>query len=148
MERTKAYDEVIEAVAVKYDERAMALLKRISAMLELHGMAVDEPFQMWDDNFRWATMVWREVGDVRDPESGVDITVEIAESQAYGDDPEYGINFGLDIVEYGGRILGGLVPYNYTDQCWVDARDEDSVEARWLLLEQADIGEIPALVMS
>ncbi len=148
VERTKEYDELIEAVAMKYEERAMALLKRIGAMLALHSMAVDEPWQMFGDDYRWSMMVWREVGDVRDPESGVDITIEIAESQAYGDDPEYGINFGLDIVEYGGRILGGLSPYNYTDQCWVDARDEDAVEERWLLLEQAHIGEIPSLVMS
>jgi hypothetical protein len=42
-----------------------------------------------------------------------------------------GLTFRLDVVEYGGRIICGYTPYNYTEKCWVDANDAEAVKTRW-----------------
>lgn len=59
-----------------------------------------------------------------------------------------GVNFGLDIVEYGGIILGGLAPFNYSPEVWVDSRNPDAVLARWHVFEDADISDIPDLIIT
>jgi hypothetical protein len=48
------------------------------------------------------------------------------------DDGIYGQhgNFVLDIVEEGGRIVGGITPYNYSDDVWVDYSDDAEWDQR------------------
>lgn len=48
-----------------------------------------------------------------------------------------GINFRLDIVENGGRQIGGMTPFNYSDECWVDATSQEAMDARWTLFDEA-----------
>lgn len=143
---TQTYDEIIEAVAKKYEARTMTILRAIRDEVRACGMASDdEPFDLIGDDYNWGIRVWRTLDKSCD-ENCIDIRLEIAEARDYdGDEDCFGINFGIDIVEWGGRILGGLSPYNYTDECWVDARDEDAVEERFAILEQADITGIPDL---
>lgn len=95
------------------------------------GLACDGPADMTDEEHRWSVLV-RQVGG--DEEDGVDVTVTVLESEVRGDE-EGGVNFGLDVVSYGGAIVGGFVPYNYTPDVWVDAADSDAVEARWRLFD-------------
>lgn len=164
MEATER-ESLIEAVKDKYGERIMKLLQGISEVVTDAGMVSDDAGEMHDDTYRWVLTVWRTEAD-REPYStvgannsgvdpdkklpnydkSVDLTFEIAEASTYGDDPEDGINFSLDIVENGGRIIGGMTPFNYTDQCWVPASDSDAVEERFLLMEKADASDIPYLI--
>lgn len=154
--RDETYEKVIEALAKTYGPRALALLKRIGEVCEEAGFVVEpEPGDLSADDYRWALSVCRPGAHSPVPEppnhwdkDAIDISVEIAEASEYGDEDHdgYGLNFALDIVEYGGRILGGLTPYNYTDECWVDARDSEAVEARWKLLEDTCLDEIPYLI--
>lgn len=139
------YNAIIEKIAEKYSPRAMALLKRIRERLEMEGLTCHNPFKMFDDYYRWSMMVHRHEGDHAD-EDGVDITVEIAEERDYDDSEGFGINFGMDIVEYGGIILGGMQPYNYTPQVWVPATDPLAVEARWMLIEDADYSHLADMI--
>jgi hypothetical protein len=142
------YVEVVTAIAHRYSPRIMAVLEEIRTVLVAAEptWTAEGPFEMFDDEFRW------ELG-VRLPAEAqsVGLTIDLCEAPGYGDDQScggYGMSFGLDIVAEGGRILGGLRPFNYTNQCWVDARNEAAVAERWSLLEKADIGGIRGLITS
>lgn len=142
-------DDVLERLyEMVYKPKMEALLGRIREVCNESGLIADEPFDMSGDDYKWAMRVWRSQADkdADDDEKSVDVSVEIAESREYDGENEYGINFGVDIVEWGGRMLGGFTPFNYTDRCWVDSRDTDSVSERWQLLEDADLDEIPTLI--
>ncbi len=140
----QTYDvRVIEAVAQEYEPKIRAFLERLRGQLHDLGYDTTDVIDLTDDEFRWSVST-TEDGAVGD--DCVDFTLEIAEAKSYGDDPETGINFGLTIVEYGGRILGQLQPYNFTPEVWVDARDKDAIAARWQIFDNADLSEIGGLM--
>src|SRR5690349_16462472 len=100
----------------EYGPRALALLERMRAVCIEAGLhCPDEPFDFSSDDIRWCLKVFR-TPDENDYDNLVDVTIELAEAHEYGDEPVDGANWGLDIVEWGGRILGGLTPFNYTPQ--------------------------------
>jgi hypothetical protein len=140
------YSSVMEKVAEAYKPLAMALLRKIRIILENENLITHDPFDMSDDMYRWVMVVHRHPGD-HAADDGVDITVEIAEKRDYGNPEGFGINFGVGIVEYGGLILGGIAPYNFTPQCWVDSRDDKAVKARWKLIENADYSGLPDMII-
>jgi ABC-type transport system substrate-binding protein len=141
------YDEQVTAVKDRYAERIVKVLEGIRATLQEAGYTVDEPADFSGDDYRWTMLVYVESkpGDDKFADGDIDITLQIAESMQH-DGTEDGINFALDIVEVGGRIRGGLTPYNYTGDVWVDVGDDDSVEDRFAIFEQADPYDIVALV--
>lgn len=138
------YDDSVEVLAKTYGERVLALLARVRDELVKEGFTIAcEPGEMFGDDYRWSLLVQRP--DTDDEDNRVDITVQIAESRDY-DGYDGGVSFTLDLVEWGGRILGGLAPYNYTDQCWVPMGRADEVEQRWSILEDSDVSTIPDLI--
>lgn len=71
----------------------------------------------------------------------IDVNLAMVFASSYGETGptcEEGVTFRIDIVEHGGRILGGCCPDNYTDACWVDANDKEAVEKRWQQLIPAE----------
>ncbi len=64
-------------------------------------------------------------------ETCLDVALKLIDSGEY-DTGEYDVrgNVILDLVEYGGRIVGGISPYNYTDRVWVDYNDLDEFTRR------------------
>lgn len=129
------YADTMEAIAKQYNDRILAMLEAMRGALAEAGYTSVEPFQMWDDNYRWAFATHNADGVVGS--GSADFTVSIAEQHDYeGEESPAGINWGLDIVAYGGLILGGLSPYNYTDQVWVDSADADAVLERYTLLHK------------
>lgn len=133
----------------EYGPRVLDFLEKIRAEVVKGGeWDADEPHDVSGDDYQWSLVVWPKDNGYAGSENCVDISVELAEAASYGDDEVFdgrGVNWGLSVVEYGGQILGALTPYNYTDQCWVDASDE-AVEDRWRLIEGADVGEIVGLL--
>jgi hypothetical protein len=125
-----------ETIKEKYEHRILAVLNRIAETLREAGYGVDEPVDMSCDEYWWSLLVH---GD--SDEDTIDISFKICESEQY-DGEEGGVNFALDIVEMGGRILGGLCPFNYTDRCWVDRSDEEAVEERFAIFEEANPDDI------
>lgn len=144
--RDEAYDKLMESVAAEYGPKALDLLKAVASICEEGGLAVSEPYDLSTDDYRWAMRAWRGLDRTQDEDS-VDITVEIAEEREYEGGDGYGLNFGLDIVEWGGRLLGGCAPYNYTSLVWVDARYPGELADRWSLLENVDLHAIPGLIL-
>jgi hypothetical protein len=125
-----------EAIKGKYEQRILAVLNRIAETLRKAGYTVDDPVDLSCDQYSWLLLVHGD-GD----QDTIDISFKICESEQY-DGEEGGVNFALDIVEWGGRILGGLTPFNYTDRCWVDRSDEEAVEERFAIFEEADPADI------
>lgn len=141
------YNDAVERLAKDFGDRALKLLREIAELLTSEGFTlVHEPSEMFGDDYRWSMVVRRPDAPEASEDDLVDLTVELAEADEYeGDDARGGINWGLDIVEYGGRILGGLTPFNYTDKCWVPMGHSGAVEERFAILEAADISDIPSL---
>lgn len=146
-----SYDAIMESISVRHHDAIMGLLRRVRDELRSEGFYVEsQPGTMHSDDYSWALGVWRTALAylAKDWTNAIDITVKLNEAPTFGDDEAFdgfGMNWSLDIVETGGRILGGLSPYNYTDLVWVDARDEDAVSDRLQLLLDADVSAIPDL---
>lgn len=141
---------VLEAVRERYDKRINDLLIDLVERLEREGYVIGAPFTMHDDVFRWTIdgHTSKRAHADNDDTQRFDLTFEVPEANVYGEDSFYGINFGINIVENGGAIIGGLSPYNFTDDIWVDARDDDAVEARFKLIEDADREEAVSVIIN
>lgn len=122
----------------KYEKRIMAILVRIADVLRAAGFRVEGPWDLSSDDYWWAMLA--DVEGVK-----VDVSFKICESEQC-DGVKGGVNFALDIVEEGGRIIGGLTPFNYTDRCWVSRKDRQAIEERFRILEQAGENDIPPLL--
>lgn len=83
---------------------------------------------------------WREMDD-----DDVDINMGPAISEEC-DGEKNGVNFVCHIGTVGGRILGGLTPFNYTKDVWVPRNDEEAVERRFELLASADPSSLVDIV--
>lgn len=88
---------------------------------------------MTDAEVRWCVLV-RPAGSNPGDDVGVDVSITILESEEC-DGSEGGCNFGLDLVEYGGIVVGGMVPFNFTEQVWIPREDADAVRARWAIFD-------------
>jgi len=117
------------------------LEKRIIRKLEdIRNHALERGFDctnvadMCDDVYRWSILISPKNANVE--EHGVDVTIHIAESEHH-DGEENGCNFMLDIVAYGGAVIGGCAPYNFTSQVWVPRDDWAAVDARWRIFDNS-----------
>lgn len=135
------YSEILEGVKYRYGIKALILLSKIRDYLTANGYAVLSPYAMCDDTYQWSMTVLR-VPEPEHDRDKIDITVEIPEERDYEDPEGYGINFGMEITEHGGKFLGRFEPYNFTPECWVDARNLEAVAERWQLLENPELESI------
>jgi hypothetical protein len=138
-----------EQVKDKYTGRIMAVMNRIRTELQAAGFTVDEPWSSDCDDYRWEMVVHMADtpagAETKVHDDDLDIAFKICESQEY-DGTDAGVNFAVDIVQFGGRMLGGLCPFNYSEDVWVPLDNEDAIEQRFRIMEQADTSEIPSLV--
>lgn len=133
--------EITDTYEATYGPKIKKILEEVRAEALERGLLCDEPFDMTDEDVRWSALV-QPAGTTEDEESGADVNITVAESEHW-DGHEGGVNFILDVVGVGGQIIGGLAPYNYTDDCWVPREDEDAVERRWALFSNGcDAGAI------
>lgn len=143
----EAYNEHMEKIAAEYGPRALRLLERIRTLLHDNGFTCTQAQDFSSDDYRYSFVARHD--EVEGEDAAADITVEIAEQRQYdGDTAPWGLNFGIDITRIDGLMIGGMTPYNYTEQCWVDSTDAEAVAERWSLLEAADIAEVPGLILA
>lgn len=137
MDDTLDRNAVMEQIKDDYDERIMAKLEQIRQDALATGWTAGPSYRMHDDDYRWSFACWPTAERDSNDAGTIDCTIEIGEASGYGDDDQpFGMSFRLDVVEYGGVILGQFAPYNYTPEVWVDGRDAAAVEERWLHIEQ------------
>ena len=136
----------IDKINDKFKVQIAIILAGIAEALREDGWKVGEVCDMSCDDYRYSILASQYDADPSElNEDDVDITFEICESEEY-DGTENGVNFAVQVVTVGGRIIGGLTPYNYTDRCWVDAGDAEAVEERFNILAQADPSEMVCLL--
>ena len=125
------YEQKVEVVKARYEERIVALLERVRHDLDAESFEVGEQvYTLHDDELRWAITVNRPGGE------RTDVTFEISESLAY-EGNEDGINFSVTIVRESGTVMGQNVPYNFSDEVWVSLDDAEATEARFKIVEDA-----------
>jgi hypothetical protein len=141
MNGTLADDIYVAAVEALYEQefrpRMVKLLTRWADAAKAEGYDVSGPYDLSDDDFRWCVTL--RGNGIPEEDEAVDVSLEIAESLEYEGSID-GINFGLDIVAYGGEVIGGLTPYNYSDHCWVPLDEPEQLSGRLKIIEDADIG--------
>lgn len=134
-----------EQIKEKYEPRIIALLTAMRTALLEYDLHVESPWLMEDEEFSWWMLVQTEAQHNAEELDGIDVRFTILESEHW-DGEKNGVNFGIDITSVGGSIVGGLTPYNYTDEVWVSRDDEDAVEERFVLLETADTADAAELI--
>lgn len=127
--------EAMDKVGERYQPKMKEALEEIRKEALERGYSCCEPYDLSDQTYRWSMLIKPPGMDPDEPNAGVDVTLEIAESFAYDSDPGdvNGVNFSLDVVEYGGQIVSGFQPYNFTPLVWVPESDRDAIEERWTL---------------
>lgn len=139
-----------EEIQDKYADRVVAILSAISLEIQAEDptLVLGEVYDLGCDDYRWSFNVCgADQADAAEHEpQGVDVTFVICESERY-EGEEKGVNFAVEIVGVQGEIVGGITPYNYTDQCWVSRDDADAVEERFRVVEQAPAYEAAHLVI-
>lgn len=123
-----------------FRQRMVDLLQEWKHALTVNDYTVSGPHDMTGDEYCWYLAV--EGNGLGEP---VDVSLEFSESASYGDGTE-GAAFGIEIVAHSGRIIGGMQPFNYTDECWVPVNRPRELSDRLAMIEQADVGDGIALI--
>lgn len=128
----------MERIAKKYEERIKAGIKDVREELEGSGWIVSDIEERHDDDYCWNIVVRRSSHDLHEDSSDdfINIDFNIVKSE-YHDGEVGGMNFSVDICTVGGKVIGGIVPGNYTEDCWVPRNNEDLVSARFRIIEEA-----------
>ena len=122
----------IDRVKRKYEPLILQTMKSWADRARAAGWIADDPFEMTDDCYSWHTG-WSYSADDKDGNPEFDISVTIAESGPYSGDRtpkgnSIGITIIMDVIAYGGQIVGGFSPYNYTPRVWTS--DPEEIESR------------------
>jgi hypothetical protein len=126
----------------KYGERALKVLRAIAEdVRKKTGLTVEDPADWSIDEFHWGMDVKYGKGE----EDRIDVTLHVCESNS-SDGSKGGVTFRIDAVDYGGELVGGFSPYNYTEEVWVPRRDEQAVEERFKLFEEHGISGWPETI--
>lgn len=139
--------EQINTIKTEYEPRVLSVLNRWRASFKAHGWDAGEPFDMHDECYSWGLAVYPngETDDLQEPDDLIDVRFTIAESGPYAGDrneagDSEGINVLVDVVAWGGQIVGGFSPYNYTTRVWTD--DPEEWADRFRAFERIDAEEL------
>ncbi len=142
---TKEYEERVEQIKDAHEGAILRILEGMRKALVEAGFDACEPYEMSDSTYQWWMSVYLAGSDSEQHEDDIDIIFEISESLAYQGTLE-GVNFSISVTTVGGEIIGGLTPYNYTEEVWVDVKDADGIRERFRIFEEADPASIVELI--
>lgn len=126
----------VEELYARYGNRIQTWLRRLADGLVAAGWQVDGPFEMSDEDYQWGIVA--QSAQDREGKEAVDVRFTICESEHWNGE-EGGVNFMIEAVERGGRMLGGITPFNYTPQVWVNRTADLLVEERFRLVEESSV---------
>lgn len=131
-----------EEIRDRYRPRVLKLFKRIRRRFVTEGLYPDNlPVEDFDEEYCWRLEVRRHKGMETYNDNDFAITFTILDSQGREGKEGY-VAFTLDVIEYGGLILSGMCPGNYTEDLWIPLTDEKSIERRFSLFELANYSRI------
>lgn len=132
-------DLCFEKIKIEYEDRLKNVLTHIKTELERFSWFCSKIYELEDGTY--AIGVSRDASHLTrdgDPdEQDVEIIARLMNSKQW-DGTRGGLSFNVDVTSFGGESVGGLTPFNWTEDVWVPAIDEDKVEARMQLIEKAD----------
>ncbi len=128
------YNAKVDALKEKYEPRILAIMANIAEAFRVLGLEPTKIVDLCDDEYRWAFDA-----------NGVGVDFTIVEQLASEGDGQ-GVTFRIDLTGSNSEILGGIAPFNYTKQCWVDINDVEAIEDRFSIIEDADPCEFVNLV--
>ena len=138
------YEDAVDQVKAKYEPRILRWFGELAEELSEINFDVDGPEDWTDDEYAWSMSVYSP--DAKDKDDSIDVTFKIVESKA-NDGSLDGVNFMVDIVRYGGEIVGSCAPHNYTNQVWVALNKPDAIEYRFAeLLEGCPPYEVAYII--
>lgn len=137
------YNEVIEKVRDQYADKVIAKLYDFKEACELRQLICCDPQDMSGDEYGWIMSVYYNDDD----NDGASIEIKVLEERGYDGGTGFGINFEVVITSTEAVCLGGVTPFNYSDECWVDARDYAAVAERWEFVEKLDTFPAVNLIM-
>ena len=112
----------------RYEVRIRALLKKWNRLLK---GSIDE----WsDEEYVWVIFT----------PNKVDVSLTLTEERVREGEGN-GLAFFLDIVEYGGRVLGEFCPYNFSNDLW--CHDWANLDERFRMFEKLSSNSIRETVM-
>lgn len=88
-----------------YEAEMQRMLAAICEEAETRGHCCSAPYDVGDEEYKWAVLVVPEGGD---DEDGVDVTVTMVESEVTGY-TEGGVSVSVDLVAFEGEVLGRAV---------------------------------------
>lgn len=144
------YNSAVDAAKDRYEPRVRELLDQYAAAFAEDGWEPDDAVdEMHDTTYRWE----KAMRDPADPDGQVFASVRIELEEAIGEidgDPNdsetpYGVNFTLH-ADLGHRTPVTVVPHNFSPDVWVDVRDRDALEDRFLIVESLPIHDVVAAV--
>ena len=133
------YEQGVEKVKETYGPIFLSALNQIKRAAERAGWTATDVWEENYENYRWSFLVSPIARDFEgdEHESDIDVVYELIESKSLGNETE-GVAWSLDISSYGGSIIGGFTPGNYTDDLWVDMRDDEAIKRRFGKVDQID----------
>jgi hypothetical protein len=132
--------EYATAIYERFKGRMEAYLAETAKLFREQGWNATDPMDMSGDDYEWAILVAPAGHDPLKSDRSIAVEFEVCEAMEYDGTP--GVSFKIDLIGSGGYIVGGLAPYNYTDECWVPMDDEAAIETRFLICEQSDFTEL------
>lgn len=132
-----ASEALYEATVKRLTPRVEALIESLREALSEAGYDPSMPDWMYG-NFYGTFFV-----SPKDGTEAVDVSFQFVDGRADADgdgDGEQGtVALSLDVTSEEGRMLGGMTPYNYSEDLWVDMTDDEAVDERMSLFEQASV---------
>lgn len=127
-----------------YNDRAMKVMTDIRSALLAVGLRCSEAYYSeYECEWEFVTYVSGNEADLHEDDIDISLRFDMSEEC---DGTEDGLAIAVRINSVGGCIIGGLCPYNYTDDCFVPREDMDAVEERFSMFERANPQDVVELV--
>lgn len=118
--------DLYDRLATEYRPEMRRLAQATANAFSKAGYPVQGPTEQNDNGLQFSFVVQH--GDT--PEDSVDVIFTMMDGKDY-DGSENAVNFSLELIEYGGQVVGCFIPRNYSDDCWVKADNGPAVASRW-----------------
>lgn len=131
----------------KYKPFIMRKFAEVRQEMEENGYVGADVFDRTDEEYSWGMDFRPADADPDDEENGFAVEITIIESKVRDGEDDFGVGFSMNVGGFGGEIIGGCTPYNYTPDVWVSRKDPEKVWERWQLFDHgADACEVLAVV--
>lgn len=128
-----------DQLRVKFEDRLKNVLTRIKIELESFSWFCSKIYELEDGVY--AIGVSRDqdhlTRDGEPDELDVEIVAQLMDSMDWAN-IRGGASFNVNVLSYGGELVGGFTPFLFADSQWVPIIDEAQIEARMKLLEEQE----------